>query len=128
MIAFFVTLLLSLSIFISDAKGIESDNISPDNAAISGEQIFKERCSMCHKLTEQQLVGPGLMGVMERRNEKWVDKWLSDPAGLIKSGDKTAVELKKHFFRTMPTIQDMQDPLNRKKIIEFLKTVKGGGE
>ncbi len=129
MIVFFVTLLLSFSLFISDAKGIESNNnTDPDNAAIAGEQIFKEKCSVCHKTTEQQLVGPGLKGVMERRDEKWVDKWLENPAGVLKSGDKTAVELKKHFFRTMPTLPEMQEPVNRKKIIEFLKTLKEGGE
>ena len=69
MIAFFVILLLSFSIFISNAKGIESNNNNdPDNAAIAGEQIFKKKCSVCHKTTEQQFVGPGLLGVMERRD------------------------------------------------------------
>lgn len=93
----------------------------------AGELLFKEKCSVCHKTTDQALVGPGLQGIMERRDEKWVDKWLQDPGGLLKSGDKTATELKKGFFRTMPTLPEMQDPVKRKTIIEYLKTLKQEG-
>ena len=93
----------------------------------AGELLFKEKCSVCHKTTDQALVGPGLQGIMERRDEKWVDKWLQDPGRLINSGDKTAIELKKGFFRTMPTLPEMKDPVKRKTIIEYLKTLKQEG-
>jgi len=114
-------LLLSLFFLFSPVKAEDSANIP------AGELLFQEKCSVCHKTTDQALVGPGLQGIMERRDEKWVDTWLQDPGGLINSGDKTAVELKKGFFRTMPTLPEMKDPVKRKAIIEYLKTLKQEG-
>ena len=114
-------LFLSLFFFISPAKAEDTPDIP------AGELLFKEKCSVCHKTTDQMLVGPGLQGIMERRDEKWVDKWLQDPGGLLKSGDKTATELKKGFFRTMPALPEMKDPVKRKAIIEYLKTLKQEG-
>lgn len=114
-------MLSSLFFLFSPVRAEDSVNMP------AGEALFKEKCSMCHKTTDQLLVGPGLKGVMERRSEKWVDTWLQDPGGLISSGDKTAVELKKGFFRTMPTLPEMKDPLKRKTIIEYLKTLKQEG-
>ena len=115
---FVLLLFISLVIIGSSVKAGDSPSIE------LGRRIFKQRCSVCHKTTDQRLVGPGLKGVMERRDEAWVDKWLQNPKALIKSGDKIAVELKKGYFRYMPTLQEMQDPVNRKGVIEYLKTLK----
>ena len=32
-----------------------------------GEAIYEMKCSACHKLTDQRVVGPGWKGVTERR-------------------------------------------------------------
>lgn len=123
----FITLFLYLVLFTGSTYGDDASANIVDagvDAVAAGEIIFQEKCSVCHKTTDQQLVGPGLKGVMERRDEKWVDKWLKDPKGLIKSGDKTAVKLKSGYFRIMPAIEEMQDPVKRKEVIEYLKTLK----
>lgn len=89
-----------------------------------GEEIFKKKCAICHKTTEQTHVGPGLKGVTQRRSVEWLDKWLKDPAGMIKKGDPTAKQVKKRFLRTMPTIAEMKDDNNRAAVIEYLMTLE----
>ena len=38
-----------------------------DEMATKGNDIFGVKCSACHKLTDEKLVGPGWKGVTERR-------------------------------------------------------------
>ncbi len=89
--------------------------------AVSGEKIYLKKCKRCHKLTDHTLVGPGLAGITERRTVEWLDKWLTNPKEMIKSGDPVALELKKKYGNKMPRIRKMKIPENRKAIIEFLK-------
>jgi len=88
---------------------------------VDGEAIYLKKCKRCHKLTDQTLMGPGLAGVTKRRTEEWLDKWITNPKEMIKSGDAIAMKLKEKYKGKMPKIRAMKDPENRKAIIEFLK-------
>jgi len=58
----------------------------------TGEEVFKENaCNACHMLTDMKLVGPGLKGILERRDRAWVKSWITNSAELIASGDEQAV-------------------------------------
>jgi hypothetical protein len=37
-----------------------------------GLAIYEMKCSACHKLTDQRLVGPGWKGVTKRRAPEWI--------------------------------------------------------
>lgn len=85
----------------------------------TGEEIFKTRCSVCHNpLTHQRKIGPGLQGVFGREaesgigilDEKRLHQWLQNP-GAIKPGTR------------MPKYGQMQDPLQRQAVIDYLKTL-----
>lgn len=85
----------------------------------SGEEIFKTRCSVCHNpLTHQRKIGPGLQGVYGREAESGIGtlteerlhQWLQNP-GAIKPGTR------------MPKYGQMQDPLQRQAVIDYLKTL-----
>ena len=40
--------------------------------ASQGEKIQGVKCSSCHKLSNEKLVGPGWKGVTERRKPEWI--------------------------------------------------------
>ena len=70
-----------------------SINLSAQEGDVAnGEKLFKSTCAACHKL-DKKLVGPALLGVTERRDQDWLISWIKDSPGLIKSGDKLAIQV-----------------------------------
>jgi len=86
--------------------------------AALGEKIFKKTCTVCHFITDQRKVGPGLKGVYGRDaisgigtlTEERLHQWLENPRGV-----KTRTR--------MPTYKVMADPVNRQAMIDFLQTL-----
>lgn len=65
--------------------------------AQQGAQLFTQRCGSCHSVGEGDRVGPDLHGVLERRDEAWLTRFLQSPGSLIDAGDPVANELLKKF-------------------------------
>lgn len=55
----------------------------------AGKQLFKANCASCHKLNED-MTGPALAGVTQRRSNEWLHKWITNSQALIASGDPDA--------------------------------------
>jgi len=68
----------------------------------SGEEIFQQRCVVCHSIGGGRLVGPDLAGVNDRRPEDWLLKYIKSPQTLVNSGDKTAIALVEEYKVVMP--------------------------
>lgn len=51
--------------------------------AKKGDAIYSAKCQSCHKLTDEQLVGPGFAGVSERRTPVWVMNFLTNTDEMI---------------------------------------------
>lgn len=68
-----------------------------------GEQLFKGNCAQCHTATDEQIVGPGLAGIEDRKDFAWLKKWINNPMGVIASGDKYANEIYNKFNKTQMT-------------------------
>jgi len=66
---------------------------SVTKAQNKGKDIFEKNCSICHKLTEEKLVGPGLKDVTKRRDKAWMKKFIPASQEMVKSGDKIAVQV-----------------------------------
>jgi len=99
--------------------GFSMPGIALAEDTISGEDIFKARCKVCHNpLTHQRKIGPGLQEVFGRESESGIGtlteerlhQWLQNPKAL-KSNTR------------MPKYGPMQDPLQRQAVIEYLKTL-----
>jgi cytochrome c2 len=58
-----------------------------------GKTLWEGNCTSCHSVTDEMVVGPGLEGILERRNIEWLIPWVKNSQAVIKSGDKYAVEL-----------------------------------
>ncbi len=72
-----------------------------------GEKLFKENCKVCHRINTEA-IGPALRGVTQRRSQVWIYEFIKDSQGMIKKGDRTAVELYMKYHRTeMPAFQTM---------------------
>jgi len=93
--------------------------------AEAGKKIFDQSCTYCHKSDYDEKFGPGLAGIMERRDVAWVDKFLLNPAEMIES-DEYAQSLKEgnSYNLTMPALPEMIDPAKRADVIEYLKTIE----
>lgn len=91
----------------------------------AGKKIFDQSCTYCHKSDYDDKFGPGLAGVTERRDAAWIDKFLQNPAEMIKS-DEYAQSLKEgnEYNLTMPALPEMKDPAKREDVIEYLKTIE----
>jgi cytochrome c2 len=119
--------LLVLSLVLSAPLAAEEDaGLSPE--AMRGAKIFESICVHCHlRSTEESRVGaPGLLGVLDRRDEKWINQWLKSPEAFAKTNEaaKALIASNKYGVK-MPTFPEMQDSQNRADIIEYLKTLKG---
>jgi nitrate reductase gamma subunit len=89
--------------------------------AESGDQIFNKLCMTCHSLTDKVLVGPGLQGVNDRKDEEWLIKWIKDPQSLLAANDEYAVKLFNDFNKVpMPGFPQLKDE-EIKDLLAFVK-------
>lgn len=88
----------------------------------NGEAIFDSKCSSCHSATADNGTGPGLKGVLGRIPKgDWKYKWVTNPAGMLASGDKYATDLKAKY----PTVMSAQN-LSKEEIDAVLTWVDPG--
>ena len=86
-----------------------------------GKSIFTTRCTACHAI-DKRVVGPALMNVDQRHDEKWIISFVHSSQTVIKSGDTAAVALFKNFNSTiMPDHPDLSEE-NIKSILEYIKS------
>jgi len=57
---------------IGEVKNVTLTDPFEESMLVSGKAIYDMKCSGCHKLTEQRVVGPGWAGVTNRRRPEWV--------------------------------------------------------
>jgi cytochrome c2 len=72
--------------------------------ADDGSTIFASKCSGCHTIGKGKTVGPDLKGVTTKEDHAWLEKWISSPSALIKSGDAHAAALVKQYPVQMPDL------------------------
>lgn len=89
--------------------------------AANGEKLFKSTCAACHKL-DKKLVGPALKGITEKREQDWLISWIKDSPGMIKSGDKLAIQVFEENNK-LPMIANPQ--LSDQDVIDILEYTKG---
>lgn len=75
--------------------------------AESGVKIAEVKCSSCHKLTEERLVGPGWKGVTTRRKGEWIMNFISNPDPMIEKDPVVQAQLELCLVR-MPN-QNLSD-------------------
>ncbi len=90
--------------------------------AESGQKITEVKCSSCHKMTEERLVGPGWAGVTKRRTGEWIMNFISDPDPMIEKDPVVQAQLELCLVR-MPN-QNLSDAEAR-DIYEYMRKNDG---
>jgi hypothetical protein len=90
--------------------------------ATEGEKISGTKCTSCHKLTDEKLVGPGWKGVTERRTPFWIMNFISNPDPMIDKDPAVQAQLELCLVR-MPN-QGLGDN-DARNIVEFMRKNDG---
>lgn len=86
--------------------------------ASEGKTIFEGKCSACHQLTDQKIVGPGLAGVTERRKPEWIMNMVINPEEMTKKDPQAKKLLAEHL--TQMTNQNISES-DARALLEFLR-------
>lgn len=90
--------------------------------ADEGEKIQAVKCSPCHKLTDEKLVGPGWKGVTNRQKPEWIMNFITNPDPMIDKDPKLQAQLEICLVR-MPN-QSLTDT-DARSILEFMRKNDG---
>lgn len=96
----------------SDSKGVgrftdvKLTALDPAMAE-KGMVVFNAKCSACHKVTDQKVVGPGLLGVTKRRTPEWIMNQITNPVEMEAKDPVGKALLEKHL--TQMTFQNVPD-------------------
>lgn len=84
-------------------------NLNSVQAQEDVKTLFRQQCMSCHSI-EQNLVGPALKGVTERRDSAWLYAFIRNSQEMIQAGDPVAVELFNKFNKVpMPSHPNLSD-------------------
>ena len=88
---------LQTTVFLLFAAGSLAMGTATYQPAEEGEQIFLAQCAACHTIGGGPLVGPDLLGVIERRESDWLTRWIREPDIMLAEGDPIASEMLAEF-------------------------------
>ncbi|MGB3182168.1 MAG: c-type cytochrome [Cyclobacteriaceae bacterium] len=101
------------------AEGIPTD----DAAITAGQTLFENNCTVCHAVNEQ-VVGPALGGVTDRRPLPWLLSFIKNSQKVIQSGDEYAVNLYNEYNKTqMPSFAYGDDEITN--ILAYIQSEAG---
>lgn len=94
---------------------------TPDaNMASEGEKATNIKCTSCHKMTEERLVGPGWKGLTQRRTGEWIMNFITNPDPMIDKDPEVQAMLELCLVR-MPN-QNLGDEEAR-NILEYMRKI-----
>jgi cytochrome c551/c552 len=109
---------------ISDTLGIgkfSKVQIGPDiDLAMvdAARKIFEIKCSPCHKLSDEKLVGPGWKGITRRRTPEWIMNFATNVDEMLARDPQAQAQLDICLVR-MPN-QNLSDE-DARHILEFMR-------
>ena len=90
-----------------------------ETLAATGKELFKVKCSACHKMSKR-FVGPGLAGVTERRTPEWIMNMILNPE-LMVAENAEAKKLLAEYLSPMANQSLTED--EARAILEYFRTV-----
>lgn len=90
--------------------------------AQEGENLYLVKCSPCHKLTDEKLVGPGWKGITKRQTPEWIMNFVTNTEEMLNK-DAKAKELLEICLVRMPN-QNLSDK-NARELLEFMRKNDG---
>ena len=90
--------------------------------AKKGAEVAEVKCTSCHKMTDEKLVGSGWKGVSERRKPEWIMNFITNPDPMIDKDPEVQAQLEICLVR-MPN-QGVSDDEAR-EIVEYMRQNDG---
>jgi len=90
-------------------------------SARPGEDLFLTRCTVCHTIGKGHKTGPDLAGVTNKRDHKWLVRWMMEPDVMLKEKDPQATALFEQYNMVpMPNLRlSSEDAQN---LITYMET------
>lgn len=101
---------------------VKIDNKLDGAMALRGEKLADLKCTSCHKLTDEKLVGPGWAGVTKRHKPEWIMNFITNTDVMIDKDPKAQAMLEICMVR-MPN-QSLSDA-DARDLLEFLRKNDG---
>lgn len=89
--------------------------------AAKGEEIFKAKCTACHRI-DKKFIGPSPQGVLDRRTPEWIMNMILNPEGMV-SEDPLAKELLMEFNGAPMANQNLTED-DARAVLEYFRTIK----
>lgn len=96
-----------------------SDEIDMEMAK-SGEQVYMQMCSACHK-PDKKFIGPAPKGILERRTPEWTMNMILNPEEMIQK-DPIAKQLLIEYNGAPMANQNLSQEQAR-QILEYFRTL-----
>lgn len=90
--------------------------------AEAGKKVYDIKCSACHKLTDERLVGPGWAGVTSRHKPEWILNFVTNVDEMLDKDPKAQAQLEICLVR-MPN-QNLTDE-DAYNVYEFMRMNDG---
>src|SRR5436190_13043839 len=103
-------------------KNVDVGNSLNAAMASGGEKVYGVKCSGCHKLTNEKLVGPGWSGVTTRHKPEWIMNFITNTDEMITKDPKVQAQLEICLVR-MPN-QSLSDD-DARNLLEFMRKNDG---
>ncbi|MBK9736340.1 MAG: cytochrome c [Saprospiraceae bacterium] len=104
------------------AENVKIDPKLDTGMADAGEKIASVKCTSCHKMSAEKLVGPGWKGVTERKTAHWIMNFITNPDPMIDKDPELQAQLELCLVR-MPN-QSLADN-DARHIVEFMRKNDG---
>jgi len=86
---------------VGEVKNVELTDPLEESMIASGKAIYEMKCSACHKLTDQRVVGPGWAGVTNKRRPEWIMNMITNVDVMLEE-DPVAQKLLEECLTRMP--------------------------
>lgn len=106
----------------TEVKEVKLAALDPAMAK-KGNEIYDLKCSSCHKLTDERIVGPGWKGVTKRRKPEWIINMITN-VDMMLAEDAEAQKLLEQCLVRMPNQNISSD--EARQLLEFMR--KNDGE
>ncbi|WP_298715131.1 cytochrome c [Chitinophaga sp.] len=87
-----------------------------------GQEVAEVKCTSCHKLTEEKLVGPGWKGVTDRRTPEWIMNFVTNVDEMLDKDPEAQAMLEVCMVR-MPN-QNLSDD-DARAVLEYMRKIDG---
>jgi cytochrome c len=107
---------------LGEIKEVKLNTPLEQERIVRGQAIYEMKCSACHKLTDQKVVGPGWKDVTKRRKPEWIMNMITN-VDVMLDQDPEAQKLLELCLTRMPnqnvSVGDSRD------ILEFMRQNDG---